>query len=205
MTQSVKKIVMENFGEKIRRLREEKGLPLRTVADFLGIDQAILSKIERGHRKANKELIAKLASFFCLPPKELLTVWLSDKMVNEIANEEVGLEALKMAEDMVQYQMDTKINTQSIIKMMQPVLQKDKRVAAAWLFGSFARGEQKPDSDIDVMVEMVSGKKISMFDLLDIAFVLEKTTKKKIDLVEKGYLKEFALNTAIKDMIKIYG
>ncbi|HKK10676.1 MAG TPA: hypothetical protein VJ939_07545 [Bacteroidales bacterium] len=42
---------MNAFGEIIRELRKEKGLPLRIVAGFLNIDQAILSKIEYIKRK----------------------------------------------------------------------------------------------------------------------------------------------------------
>ena len=37
---------MDSLGETIRQLREDKKLPLRTVAAFLDIDQAILSKME---------------------------------------------------------------------------------------------------------------------------------------------------------------
>jgi transcriptional regulator with XRE-family HTH domain len=39
---------MGAFGDKIKKLRDEKQLPLRSVSAFLDIDQAILSKIERG-------------------------------------------------------------------------------------------------------------------------------------------------------------
>jgi len=40
----------ETFGEYIRRLREEKKLPLRKVAAQLDIDTSTLSKVERGDR-----------------------------------------------------------------------------------------------------------------------------------------------------------
>jgi len=53
---------MLSLGETIRKLREEKELPLRTVAAYLDIDQAILSKIERGLRKPNRELVIQLAT-----------------------------------------------------------------------------------------------------------------------------------------------
>ena len=78
-------------------------------------------------------------------------------------------------------------------------------MSAAWLFGSVARGEEKPNSDVDIMVEMNDAKKYSMFDLLDIAFIIETKINRKVDLVEKGYLKDFAMETASKDLIKIYG
>ena len=54
---------MRNLGETIRELREDKELPLRTVAAFLDIDQAILSKIERGQRKPTREQVLTLAGY----------------------------------------------------------------------------------------------------------------------------------------------
>ncbi len=54
---------MLSLGETIRQLREEKELPLPTVAAYLDIDQAIMSKIERGQRIANSQLVVKLAAY----------------------------------------------------------------------------------------------------------------------------------------------
>lgn len=48
---------MDSFGEYLRALRENKGLPLRKVAAALDIDTSILSKIERNEREANKEML----------------------------------------------------------------------------------------------------------------------------------------------------
>lgn len=95
---------MDNLGETIRKLREEKELPLRTVAAYLEIDQAILSKIERGQRNANRQQVVKLAEFFKMDESELLVSWLSDKLVYELADEEVALKALQVAEEKVKYQ-----------------------------------------------------------------------------------------------------
>ncbi|MDD3685912.1 MAG: helix-turn-helix transcriptional regulator [Bacteroidales bacterium] len=94
---------MDGLGETIRKLREEKGLPLRTVSAYLDIDQAILSKIERGQRNANREQVIKLAGFFKVKEDDLLVFWLSDKLVYEVADEEIALKALKVAEEKVKY------------------------------------------------------------------------------------------------------
>lgn len=94
---------MDNLGETIRKLREEKELPLRTVAAFLDIDQAILSKIERGHRKPTREQVVKLAGYFKVNENDLLIAWLSDKVVYEVEDEEMALKALQMAEEKVKY------------------------------------------------------------------------------------------------------
>ena len=94
---------MDSLGNTIRTLREEKKLPLRTVAAFLDIDQAILSKIERGQRKASREQVVKLAEYFKVKENDLLVAWLSDKLVYELEDEEVALKALQMAEEKVVY------------------------------------------------------------------------------------------------------
>ncbi|MCB0540040.1 MAG: helix-turn-helix transcriptional regulator [Bacteroidetes bacterium] len=95
---------MNSFGERIRKLRDEKGTPLRIVAFHLGVDQAILSKIENGKRKATKKQVELISDYFNVPIKELLIDWLSDKIVYEIVDEEFGVEALKVAEQKVNYQ-----------------------------------------------------------------------------------------------------
>lgn len=196
---------MSRLGETIRKLREEKTLPLRTVAAFLNTDQAILRKIERGQRNASRDQVMKLAEFFNIKESDLLISWLSDKLVNEVSDEEVALKALQLAEETIAYEIQPKLNKSSIISLIKTILKKDGRVSKAWLFGSIARGEENQDSDIDLMVEMNNDKKYSMFDIIDIAFIIEKKINRKVDLVEKGFLKDFALKTASSDLIKIYG
>jgi transcriptional regulator with XRE-family HTH domain len=95
---------MDSLGETIRKLREDKELPLRTVAAYLDIDQAILSKIERGQRNASRDQVVKLAEFFKIKETDLLVSWLSDKLVYEVADEDVALKALQVAEEKVKYQ-----------------------------------------------------------------------------------------------------
>jgi len=94
---------MDSLGDTIRKLREDKELPLRIVAAFLDIDQAILSKIERGHRKPTREHVVKLAEYFKVKENDLLVAWLSDKLVYEVEDEEIALKALQVAEEKVKY------------------------------------------------------------------------------------------------------
>ncbi len=93
----------ETIGEKLRHIREEQELPLRKVAALLDIDVAILSKMERGERKITKEVVLKLADIYNYNPDELLVSFLSDKILYEIQDEDLGIEALKVAEERVKY------------------------------------------------------------------------------------------------------
>jgi transcriptional regulator with XRE-family HTH domain len=94
---------MKNLGEILRELRENKQLPLRVIAAYLDIDPAIMSRIERGQRKASREQIVKLAEYFNVNDEELIIAWLSDKIVYELADEQNAIEALKVAEEKVKY------------------------------------------------------------------------------------------------------
>jgi len=94
---------MESLGDTIRNLREDKQLPLRVVSAYLDIDQAILSKIERGQRKATREQVIKLAEYFKVKEEDLLIAWLSDKLVYEVAEEKIALKALQVAEEKIKY------------------------------------------------------------------------------------------------------
>ena len=94
---------MDSFGISIRKLREAKELPLRTVAAYLDIDQAVLSKIERGQRIATRGHVIKLAAFFNIEESDLLVAWLSDKLAYEVQYEDFALEAMRLAEERVRY------------------------------------------------------------------------------------------------------
>lgn len=99
----------ETIGEKLRELREAKVLPLRKVAALLDIDVAILSKMERGERKLSKDVVLKLADIYEYNLDELLVLFLSDKIMYEIQDEDLGEKALKVAEKKVKYLKAKKI------------------------------------------------------------------------------------------------
>ena len=90
-----------SIGEILRKRREEKGLLLRQVAALLDVDTAILSKIERGERKAKKEQIVQLAKILELNQEDLIIQFLSERILYEIQDEELGEKALKVAEQKI--------------------------------------------------------------------------------------------------------
>lgn len=94
---------MKSFGEIIKKAREDKNYILRHVGAELDIDQAIISKFERGERKPTKEQVLKFAAFFGINQNELLVAWLSDKVVYDLENESLAEEVLKVAEEKIQY------------------------------------------------------------------------------------------------------
>lgn len=195
---------MESIGELLRRLRKEKGEPLRKVAAYLDVDQAVLSKIETGQRKATKEQVEKLAKYFGANKKELLVAWLSDKILYEITDEEWAEDALKAAEDKVAYRKFKKYDRNTIVRKIKQFLKKDGRIHKAWIFGSFARGDDRPGSDIDLMIEDIENGKFNYFDLADIQYKLEQILNRKVDIGFASSLREGVAETIQNEAKLIY-
>lgn len=80
-------IITMLFADKIRQLREDSGQLQRKVAAALDVDAGLYSKIERGERPAKREQVIALASILHTDEKELLTLWLADK-IKEITEPE---------------------------------------------------------------------------------------------------------------------
>lgn len=94
---------MKTTAKLIRELREKNGLLLRQVAAEIEIDQALLSKIERGERMPTKDQIVRLAKFYKVDLDETLITFFSDKLVYEVQDEEVALKAMQVAEKKINY------------------------------------------------------------------------------------------------------
>lgn len=93
----------KTIGDKLRELRVQNKLPLRKVSAMLDLDVAILSKMERGERKLTKKIVLKLAEIYKYNADDLLVLFLSEKIMYEIQDEDLGEEALKVAEQRVKY------------------------------------------------------------------------------------------------------
>jgi len=76
------------FGKKIKELREEHGMVQRKLAAALDIDTPMYSKIERGERKAKRSHIPIMARLLEIEEKELLTIWLADKVLDTVEDED---------------------------------------------------------------------------------------------------------------------
>ncbi len=95
--------IMKNIGQTLRELRESKGLLLREVGAALSIDQTLLSKIEHNDRMPTKEQVNALSEFYKDKKNDVIIAWLSDKLVYEIQDEDLGLAAMKVAEQKIKY------------------------------------------------------------------------------------------------------
>ena len=83
---------------------------------------------------------------------------------------------------------------QTIVKVL-----KKHGIPKAGIFGSFARGEQKKNSDIDILVEFNG----SLFKLSGIELELEKTLRKKVDLLTYNGINHLLRERILKEEVRI--
>lgn len=88
------------LGSKIRQLRDEHHVLQRQLAALLEIDTPMFSKIERGDRRAKREHVIKLADYFKVDEKEMLALWVADKILDAVEDDdEVKDDAIKIVQE----------------------------------------------------------------------------------------------------------
>lgn len=81
-------------------------------------------------------------------------------------------------------------------------LVKDHRMTGAALFGSYARGEAQPESDIDVILKGAEGFKA--FDVFAVAEAIHRATGKQVDVFELSELEPGAFkDTVMREMVAL--
>lgn len=95
------------------------------------------------------------------------------------------------------------MSTQTITQVIANYF-KSQPVTKAWLFGSYSRGEERPDSDIDIIVTLDKQANVGLFKLSAMLLDLQDLLQKRVDLVTDKGLLPFARETADRDKILIY-
>lgn len=72
------------------------------------------------------------------------------------------------------------------------------------VFGSAARGEMRPDSDIDLLVEFIPGARVDLFDYAGLMLDLTKIIGRNVDLVPKKGLKPLIRASVLKEARLLY-
>lgn len=96
----------------------------------------------------------------------------------------------------------TKTEILQTLKALKPQYQKDGMILVG-LFGSFSRGEEQSDSDIDIVYEIEKDQKFSMFKYLKYLGDLEKSLDHKVDLVRAETIKADLKPYIFKDIIYV--
>ena len=81
---------------------------------------------------------------------------------------------------------------------------KTQPVVKAWIFGSFARGEETPLSDVDLLVQYDENARISLLKHAAMICELERLLDRPVDIVEDGTLRPRVKESVNQDRKLIY-
>ena len=91
------------------------------------------------------------------------------------------------------------INLEAVIAYL-----RNQPVKKVWLFGSYAEGDARADSDVDFLVEYDYNEKIGILKHAEIILALEGILQKDVDLVPVEALRETLRPSVDKNKIMIY-
>ena len=94
--------------------------------------------------------------------------------------------------------------TTNMIKTTVADYFKSQPVLKAWVFGSYSRGEKTNESDVDILVQYDRSQRIGLLKIAGMHIDLENLLGHKVDIVEDGTLRPWAVESVNKDKCLIY-
>ena len=101
------------------------------------------------------------------------------------------------------------VRSQKVAKVLQilraaaPRLQ-ELGVKHLSIFGSTARGTQRPDSDVDLLLDLDEQRKIDLFDYAGIVAEIQKLVPQRVDAAIRNTLKSHVARNAVRDEVRVF-
>jgi predicted nucleotidyltransferase len=98
------------------------------------------------------------------------------------------------------------IPVQTIIARLREIAPaiRAEGVTRLWLFGSRARGDARPDSDLDVLVDTTTSGKLPKFELFKVTRLIEDTTGLRVQLTIRELLKPRIIERIADDLVEVF-
>ncbi|MBM4240432.1 MAG: nucleotidyltransferase family protein [Euryarchaeota archaeon] len=88
-----------------------------------------------------------------------------------------------------------------ILKELEKPIKKEYKAEIVGLFGSYARGEQKEGSDVDIMVRFIEGA--TLFDFVGLADFLEEKLNLRVDVVSERAIRDELKDQILKEVVPV--
>ena len=90
------------------------------------------------------------------------------------------------------------LDTKAVLDAISDVAARFPGIERAWLFGSFARNQQTPNSDIDIRLELMKNARFNLHDLASFSKMIEQATNRGCDVITSRTIKSASLAQAIE-------
>jgi predicted nucleotidyltransferase/DNA-binding XRE family transcriptional regulator len=171
---------MESPGELLREARRRAGLSQSELAARAGVTQSVVSEYEAGKRQPGVPTLARLVA----ATGHELTLGL-----NRTDPAVLGLPDTPLGRRLRQHR-------KALLEAVRDAGASNLRV-----FGSVARGEDGPDSDVDLLVDLP--EQTSLFAVLALEGTLERILKVNVDLAPVSSLKPRVRHEALADAVAL--
>jgi predicted nucleotidyltransferase len=115
---------------------------------------------------------------------------------------DIALKALQVAEEKVAYAVFNKTDRKKILKHLKVSLKKFPLIEKAWIYGSFAREDDNPKSDVDIALQTDAA--FTYFDLAEVQHQLENSLNRKVDVGFIDSFKPYIFEHVKSDLKLIY-
>lgn len=90
-----------------------------------------------------------------------------------------------------------------LLEAEKPYLAEEYGVVAVGVFGSYVRGEQRVDSDVDVLLELEQPPRIDLFDLVRLEDYLSELLGVKVDVALRGSLRKRIGRRILEEVVPV--
>lgn len=90
-----------------------------------------------------------------------------------------------------------------VLQEQKPYLAEKYGVIELGIFGSYVRGEQRPDSDLDILIELEDPPRIDLFDLVNLKYYLSSLIGLEVDLSIKQSLRKRIGQRILSEVISV--
>lgn len=188
-------------GQMVRRVLSESGLPVTDAAERLRVSRQQLTRLLGRKSAVSPEMALRLESVFGLPAKELLEMQLKydlEKARQEAKSELAELEPYRGPL--------SRLNKNYVLGRLRSHEEELRKagIERLYLFGSLARGEAQPTSDVDLFYERAATARIGLLALQKIQKRIEEILGLKTDLVPGDSFRPLVRAEVERDAIRIF-
>ena len=162
---------ISSIGDRIRVERKVRGWSTRVAAQRLGLSVRFLAELERGKATARMDKVQQ------------------------------ALEGLGLKLEVASARGPATSGLVLAQKRLLRTIATAHGVRSMSLFGSTARGEAGPASDLDFVIELEKGR--SLVDLVGVKHDLEALYQRRVDVFTRGSLKPHVLASAKRDLVRV--